>query len=395
MAEIAGTMTLDGYVVESNTFASAHQGLNLLNAKYLLTERASAASSEKLVIEDVSFNVEPIGLQLGPGTHTQIQTSATATELAIVSAMGRSDHLATGTPILRVKLHTADGQLIQREIQAGRDTSEWAYDRPDVTANAKHTRAPIAETWDADGFQGHRYLARLSFDRAQITAVDFEYVPLEADITVARASLFDAESKISQPLDSLNLPADRWREAAQFGEVRIFENLKAMPRAWFASRVAILPSVDVLQTIKTGLMKDGTPFDPLQVVLLESELFANRDPKLSTDSGAESKGEARVTRYEQRRIEVQTNNPRAGFLVLSEIYFRGWEAWVDGQRAPVERVNYTLRGVNLPPGNHKVEFVFRAHSFRNGAAWSALGILLLLAGWFVSWRRRRGKRFAA
>jgi hypothetical protein len=410
MAEIAGTMTLDGYITESNTFASAHQGLNLLNAKYLLTERASASSAEKLMIEDISFNAEPIGLQLGPGTHTQIQTNATATELAIISAMGRSDHLATGTPILRVKLHTADGQLIQREIQAGRDTSEWAYDRPDVTANAKHTRAPIAETWDADGFKGHRYLARLSFDRAQITSVDFEYVPLEADITIARASLFDAESKTSQPLDSLNLPADRWREAAQFGEVRIFENLKAMPRAWFAPRVAVLPSVEVLRTIKTGFLKDGAPFDPSQVVLLESELFANRNLNLPTNAAVEVKDdvkgqrsaihfsikdEARVTRYEPRRIEVQTNNPQAGFLVLSEIYFRGWEAWVDGQRAPVERVNYTLRGVNLPPGNHKVEFVFRAHSFRTGAAWSALGVVLLLAGGFVSWRRRRGKRFAA
>lgn len=391
MAEIAGTMTLDGYVAEANTFASAHQGLNLLNAKYLLTERASATSAEKLVIEDISFNAEPISLQLGPGAHTQIQTNAQATDLAIISAMGRSDHLATGTPILRVKLHTGAGQVIEREVQAGRDTSEWAYDRPDVTANAKHARAPIAETWDSGGFQGHRYLARLRFDRAQITSVEFEYAPQDADITIARASLFDAESKTSQPLDSLNLPANRWREAAQFGEVRIFENLKAQPRAWFAPRVAVMPSVEVLQTIKTGLLKDGTPFDPSQVVLLESELFGNRDLKLPTGSAAEAKGEARVTRYEPRRIEVQTNNPQAGFLVLSEIYFRGWEAWVDGVRAPVERVNYTLRGVQLPPGDHKVEFVFRAHSFRTGAAWTALGVILLVAGGVISLRKRRRK----
>ena len=46
------------------------------------------------------------------------------------------------------------------------------------------------------------------------------------------------------------------------------------------------------------------------------------------------------------------------------MYYRGWEATVNSQRVPVERVNYNLRGVELPPGNHKVEFSFRAPSFR-------------------------------
>ena len=88
----------------------------------------------------------------------------------------------------------------------------------------------------------------------------------------------------------------------------------------------------------------------------------------------------KVTRYEPQRIELQTRNAQPGFLVLSEIYYRGWEAWIDGRRAPVERVNYALRGLAVPAGDHRIEFVFRAHSFRNGAAWSLVGVLLLLAG---------------
>ena len=52
----------------------------------------------------------------------------------------------------------------------------------------------------------------------------------------------------------------------------------------------------------------------------------------------------------------------------------------------------TLRGIELPPGNHKVEFVFRAHSFRNGAAWSAAGLLLLCIGGVVSVRRTADRR---
>ena len=87
-----------------------------------------------------------------------------------------------------------------------------------------------------------------------------------------------------------------------------------------------------------------------------------------------------ITRYEPHRLELRTRNAQPGFLVLSEIYYRGWEAWLDGQRVPVERVNYALRGVQVPAGEHRLEMIFRAHSFRNGAAWSLVGVLLLLAG---------------
>ncbi len=391
MAEMAGNMTLDGYVSESNTFASSHQGLNLLNAKYLLSEGLNADKSGKVEIAGVAFGETPINLQLSPGAHTQIQTKAAASELAIISAMGNSDNLADGTPILAIKLKTSDGRVIEREVMAGRDTSEWAHDREDVKARIKHSRATIVETWDAAGFQGHRYLARLGFDRAEIASVEFKYLPTEADITIARASLFDMETKTSYPLESLNLPADRWQEIAEFGEVKVFENLKAMPRAWFANRAAIQTSGEVLQTIKTGRLIDGATFNPADTVLLEREIFGARQlktPLLNSSAAETPKAEVKVTRYAPHRIDLSVSNQQPGFLVLSEMYYRGWEATVDGQRVPVERVNYNLRGIELPPGNHNVEFTFRAPSFRTGAAWSAFGVLLLIVGGVISRRRR-------
>src|SRR5207237_1806588 len=88
----------------------------------------------------------------------------------------------------------------------------------------------------------------------------------------------------------------------------------------------------------------------------------------------------KVTRYAPQRIELETHNPQPGFLVLSENYYRGWDAWIDGQKSPVYRADYTLRGLAVPPGDHHVEFVFRAPSFRTGVIYSLLGVLLLLAG---------------
>ena len=212
----------------------------------------------------------------------------------------------------------------------------------------------------------------------------------DVDVNIARAVLFDSVAQASQPLDAVGLPPERWHRLAEFGEVELYENVKALPRAWFARRAVIAPSKEVLRAIKTGRLTDGSFFDPAEIVLLESELFANRLLKIALAGGqtaGAAKSDVNVTRYQSNRIEVQTSNSEAGFLILSEIYYRGWEARVDGRRASIDRVNFTLRGVELPPGNHKVEFVFRAHSFRNGAAWSAVGLLLLCIGGAISRRK--------
>ncbi len=130
-------------------------------------------------------------------------------------------------------------------------------------------------------------------------------------------------------------------------------------------------------------MNADSPFDPAETALFEKEDFGNRQallPPIGDPAGAEAKG----ARFEPNRIEIQTRNSQDGLLCVSEIYYRGWEAWIDGKRAPVEKVNYTLRGVFVPAGNHRVEFVYRAHSFRNGAVWSLLGLLLLFGGAVVA-----------
>jgi Bacterial membrane protein YfhO/Dolichyl-phosphate-mannose-protein mannosyltransferase len=382
MANLAGGMTPDGRVSESKAFSQQNQEFNLLNVKYLLFEEGGRTEMvEKIESGGIKFGDPAIDLKLLPGESGQLEAKATGTELAFISSLGESNHLTNGSPVVRVRLRTNDGRLIEREIQAGRDTSEYAYDREDVRASIKHARAQVIESWDQPGFQGHNYLGRISFDRSEITTIELEYVPRDAGINITRATLYDAETGQSHFLRKSDIPNGRWLNLTNFGGVTVYENLKALPRAWFARRTALIPSHEVLETIRRGRFKDGTVFDPAETVLLEKEIFGNRRIGVANTSDAQPfPAEVKVTRYEPQRIELQTRNANSGFLVLSEIYYRGWEAWVDGQRTPVERVNYNLRGIILPAGDHRVEFVFRASSFRNGAVYSLLGILLLLSG---------------
>jgi len=81
-----------------------------------------------------------------------------------------------------------------------------------------------------------------------------------------------------------------------------------------------------------------------------------------------------VTHYEPDRIEVKAALPGPGLLVLSEVWYPGWQVTVDGETRPVERVAGILRGVSLDAGVHQVVFVYAPTSVR----W---GIWLSLAGW--------------
>jgi hypothetical protein len=383
-AALAGEMDIFGTVQDLTAFGPTDHGFDLLNVKYLLRERRSGLEMSH---DGIAFDQAAINVSFKPDTHMEMtQIAALATELAIVSSLANSTHIPDGTPIVKVKLYTKDGRVIERELQAGRDTAEWAYDAPHTRPFAKHQRARVVESWGVGGYEGHHYLARLPFERAEITRLELDYARADASLLLMRASLYDAETQASTQLDGLNLPTERWRKRERFGDVELYENLKSLPRAWFVSRVEIQPRAEVLQAIKRGTLPDGRLFDPAQMALLEQEDFGGREaalPPINEATGAR----VMVTRYSAQRIELETHHPQPGFLVLSEIYYRGWDARIDGEETPVYRTDYTLRGIAVPPGDHRLEFVFRAPTFRAGAVCSIVGALILLAGTVLSRRR--------
>ncbi|MGH9844436.1 MAG: YfhO family protein [Blastocatellia bacterium] len=386
-ASIAGEMDIFGVIRRTDSFGLHDQGFNLLNVKYLLRERASRPDASSLQIEGIRFSNDMLEISPAPGIRYELETDgAAATEIALVTTMTDSAHIRDDAPVARIRLRTKDGRQIEHEIRAGCDTAEWAYDRADVKASARHRRAPLAESWAADGFEGHRYLARFAFDRAEIEHVEIEslFAPLEtnAKLLVLRASLHDATTGDSTALDRAMFPAGRWRRIARFGRIDVLENLRFLPRAWFVERLVALPGVDVPRTIREGSLADGAPFDPARTALAATEDLGGRKNDLPAIGAAGAK--VNVTRYEPMRIELQTRNEKPGFLVLSEIYYRGWEAKVDGKRVPVERVNHTLRGIAVPAGDHRIEFFFRAPSFWLGAKYSVIGLLLLLIGGMIN-----------
>ncbi|MEP7273720.1 MAG: YfhO family protein, partial [Acidobacteriota bacterium] len=387
-SEVAGQMTLDGQIEDPSVFDVEHQGLNLLNAKYLFYQPSGPLDGLRgVTLEGIQFEDKFLNWNLTSGTHLEFTPApVTASSLALVTTMSNATHVPDDTPVARIRLQTADGRTLEHEILTGRDTSEWAYDRD--PRQMLHRRAPIAETWNGGGFPAHRYLLKFEFPRAQIVRMELDYLRQDASILILRASYGDSQTGSTMPVDTFTPTAARWRKLATFGRADVYENLKLLPRAWFVRRLEVSPRADVIKAIRSGRFRDGSVFDPAEVALLEIEDFGGRQIKLPA-IGDTAGSTVKVARFEPQRIVLETNHTQAGFLVLSEVYYRGWEAWVDGGRVPVERVDYALRGLVLPPGQHHVEMVFRAHTFRTGAVYSGVGAIALLVGALITRRRRR------
>ncbi|MES1250156.1 MAG: YfhO family protein, partial [Chitinophaga rupis] len=92
------------------------------------------------------------------------------------------------------------------------------------------------------------------------------------------------------------------------------------------------------------------------------------------------------------KFSAKTNQ----FAVFSEIYYdKGWNAYLDGQKTDYVRVDYVLRGMSVPAGDHNIEFRFEPHSYQLGnritAITSILVWLSLFGAIFVEWRKRSRK----
>jgi hypothetical protein len=125
------------------------------------------------------------------------------------------------------------------------------------------------------------------------------------------------------------------------GELEVYRNLDFAPRAWWAPAAADLNNLDL-------------PDRPLA---------------------------ADVTRYATTAIDVRVEAPDAGYLVLSEIWYPGWTARVNGQETAIEIVNGAFRAVAVPAGASQVELRYSPQSWTIGLALAAVGLMLaILAG---------------
>lgn len=143
----------------------------------------------------------------------------------------------------------------------------------------------------------------------------------------------------------------------------LMRNRVALPRAYVVHAAQTFTSEKyVLQAIQD--------LDLGQMVALDEEV-AFRSPATS------SVGSARIVSDRANLVVVEAETEQPGILVLSDSYYPGWKAYIDGAEARILRANYAVRAVILDGGKHTVRFVYEPDSLRIGVALSLLGALLV------------------
>lgn len=147
----------------------------------------------------------------------------------------------------------------------------------------------------------------------------------------------------------------------------IVGNETALPRAYVVRRFEIIKN-------KENILKKlyDPEFNAKEAVILEEA----PSPILSNNN-VDAKDQIYIKKYSENSATIAVNTGSNALLVLSDNYYPGWKAYVDGKETKIYRANYTLRAIELPKGKREVIFRYSPKSFSNGLIASLLSMLTL------------------
>jgi len=162
--------------------------------------------------------------------------------------------------------------------------------------------------------------------------------------------------------------------------LNIYLNRRALPRALVVHQAIAAPDHEA--ALAALQVHD---FDPARMVVVEGG-----EPLDVTPSGSAAIG---FETFDLNQIRLSVDSPADAYLVLSEVWYPGWRATLDGQSTPVLRANYAFRAIRLGPGQHQVHLTFAPRSWTLGLAVSGTTLLALVVWglWRTVRRRSRGK----
>lgn len=199
-------------------------------------------------------------------------------------------------------------------------------------------------------------------------AAFYEYTPL-------RSNLLDLLN-VKYILTTRAVPFENY-PLVYDGELKIYENPNVLPRAFLVNRARVFENRD-------ELLRALPSADVRSEVLLE----ASAPPALPSQGEGVAVASPAFEKYTGSEVILKTNVQAPSYLVLTDTYFPGWIAQIDGQDTPMYRANGNFRAVVVPEGEHTVRFKYSPISFRVGSVLSLLAVIaVLLALVALVWQR--------
>lgn len=353
--------------------------LGLVNAQYVITDKV-----RDLWFDNVYYDRQ-IGAALTtsqPTAIVEIPKAFEATHIDLIGYMG-----GDGSPlhekelpeqnrtVATLRVYTATGALEPLPISGGgapgADLTVPMLDNP----TAQRSGAIVAFRDVEQGHQEYRVRIPLPSPTTPLS-ITVAHAPDAPPIMVQAMTLFDQRTQMFTPL----LPSDQGSfRLVHSGDVKIYEMLNVRPRLYFVDQIlSAETSAGALATLQTTpAIQDGT-----------AAVVEGIDGSREFPTNAASTATATLVDYRPEQITVQTTATQPAFLVLSDSYYPGWQATIDGKPAPLYATNVLFRGLEIPAGEHEIIFTYWPTHFTL-AIWLSITGLILLCGLFLLGRWTR------
>jgi hypothetical protein len=379
-----GDLSIDGRLREKLRFVPPGRLLSLLNTRWIITDKQF-----DVWIDDIFYDLQ-FPARLSPGQSIAVVNNAggqggrgargngvqsealsggqeipdfPATAIGLVSHLEGAANLPAGTPVAEVSLTFADGGSTAFTLKAGTDTAEGYY-----SADVAHPQAKIGVAWPYEA-GGVDYITVYPLTDSQAASRRVNRISVTTTLPTGQFVLRGV-SLIHQPTTtsrSVLLTTEGDYRQVHSGDVKIYENQGVLPRAFIVHRAEVVENED-----EAIAAMQNPAFDPARTM---ARLRQAEEPAGLQNRGRPSpQDQAVILAYAPERVEVKVRLDSPGWLVLTDTYYPGWQATLDGSPTEILPVNIMFRAVAVPEGEHTLVFEFKPGSVVMGG-WISVGAL--------------------
>jgi len=202
-------------------------------------------------------------------------------------------------------------------------------------------------------------------NRADILISEKDTVNRERILNLMGVKYFLDKSDVKDGDNGANVakyPPNKFSLLEQWGPISIYENKLVLPRVFMADSYVVTIGEEAIKKI----------YDP--ELNLARTLIFEIDPHVD-NLGL---GDAEISEYGPNAITIRTKNVKQSLLFLSDTYFPGWKASINGKEAKIIKADYAFRAIIVPAGENVVKLTYQPESFRDGLVVSLFSLFVML-----------------
>ncbi|MCX5804296.1 MAG: YfhO family protein [Proteobacteria bacterium] len=171
-------------------------------------------------------------------------------------------------------------------------------------------------------------------------------------------------------------------------DLKLVKSIEIADKTAYLYEYTQYPGRFLLFSIVSFVKDDQTVIEKLQSDTFDGKreliLIGNKE---AVYENKDLRGHVKLVSYKANRFSLEYETSNDAFLYVSDTYYPGWRAYVDGKETNIYRANLAFRAIEVPKGKHTVVFKYIPMSFYIGLVLTIIGILLCI--WL--WRRDNGK----